>query len=178
MFSIKFSSEIKKKMRLFIRLVSINALLCIFGIHLPINSSELKSLISPEINSKDRLFASNHVNCSSPVHKKKPICKFQSLKDEPKIELKEPIEKVTVNNIKTVITKGFGSTFDEASQNALKNALAKVVGAFIDSETRLEEKTTIVNGILSESANIQENINNYSQGSIKYFEMEILLNAL
>ena len=43
-------------MRLFIRLVSINALLCIFGIHLPINSSELKSLISPEINSKDKLF--------------------------------------------------------------------------------------------------------------------------
>ena len=171
MFTIKFSSEIKKKMRLFIRLVSINALLCIFGIHLPINSSELKSLNNPEINSKDRLFASNHVNCSSPVHKKKPICKFQSLKDEPNIELKEPIEKVTVNNVKTVITKGFGSTFDEASQNALKNALAKVVGAFIDSETRLEEKTTIVNGILSESANIQENINNYSQGSIKYFEI-------
>ena len=103
--------------------------------------------------------------------KNKPICKFQSLKDEPKIDAKEPIEKVTVNNVKTVITKGFGSTFDEASQNALKNALAKVVGAFIDSETRLEEKTTIVNGILSESANIQENINNYSQGSIKYFEI-------
>ena len=76
MFTIKFSSEIKKKMRLFIRLVSINALLCKFGIHLPINSSELKSLISPEIYFKDRLFASNHVNCSSPVHKKNQYVNF------------------------------------------------------------------------------------------------------
>ena len=100
----------------------------------------------------------------------RPKCKFQS-KDEPKIDPKKPIEKVTVNNVKTVITKGFGSTFDEASQNALKNALTTVVGAFIDSETRLEEKSTIVNGILNESEKIQESINNYSQGSIKYFEI-------
>ena len=75
------------------------------------------------------------------------------------------------SNVKTVITKGFGSTFDEASKNALKNALTTVVGTFIDSETRLEERTTIVNGILSESEDIKENINNYSQGSIKYFEI-------
>lgn len=75
------------------------------------------------------------------------------------------------NNVKTVITKGFGSTFDEASQNALKNALTTVVGTFIDAETRLEEKTTIIDGIISESNNLKENINNYSQGSIKYFEI-------
>ena len=75
------------------------------------------------------------------------------------------------NNVKTVITKGFGSTVDEASQNALKNALTTVVGTFIDAETRLEERTTIVDGIISESNNLQENINNYSQGSIKFFEI-------
>ena len=75
------------------------------------------------------------------------------------------------NNVKTVITKGYGSTLDEASQNALKNALTTVVGTFIDAETKLEESTTIVNGILSESNNFTENINNYSQGSIRYFEI-------
>ena len=121
-------------MRISINLLSLNILFCIFGLYLPVYSSELKSINSPSINSNNRLIASN-------------------------------------NNVKTVITKGFGSTFDEASQNALKNALTTVVGTFIDAETRLEERTTIVDGILSESENIKENINNYSQGSIKYFEI-------
>ena len=121
-------------MRISINLLSLNILFCIFGLYLPVYSSELKSINSPSINSNNRLIASN-------------------------------------NNVKTVITKGFGSTFEEASQNALKNALTTVVGTFIDAETRLEERTTIVDGILSESENIKENINNYSQGSIKYFEI-------
>ena len=121
-------------MRIFIKLVSINIVFCIFGINSPVFSSELKKLIFPEINSRNRLVASN-------------------------------------DNVKTVITKGYGSTVDEASQNALKNALTTVVGTFIDAETRLEERTTIVDGIISESNNLKENINNYSQGSIKYFEI-------
>ena len=131
----KIDSDTKEKMRLFIKLVSINILFCIFGLNSQVFSSELKSLIFPEINLRNRLIASN-------------------------------------NNVKTVITKGFGTTFDEASQNALKNALTTVVGTFIDAETRLEERTTIVDGILRESSeNFKENINNYSQGSIKYFEI-------
>ena len=121
-------------MKTFVNVVLINFLFCIFGLHSPLFTSELKNLSFPEINSKNKLIASN-------------------------------------NNVKTVITKGFGSTVDEASQNALKNALTTVVGTFIDAETRLEERTTIVNGIISESNNLKENINNYSQGSIKYFEI-------
>ena len=121
-------------MKTFVNVVLINFLFCIFGVHSPLFSSELKNLIFPEINSKNKLIASN-------------------------------------NNVKTVITKGFGSTVEEASQNALKNALTTVVGTFIDAETRLEERTTIVDGIISETNNLKENINNYSQGSIKYFEI-------
>ena len=121
-------------MRSFIKLVLINILFCIVGTNSSIYSSELKSLIAPEISLRNRLISSK-------------------------------------NNSKTVITKGFGSTVDEASQNALKNALTTVVGSFIDAETNLKEKTSIVDGILKESSNIKENINNYSQGSIKYFEI-------
>ena len=117
-----------------IKLILINILFCIFGINSPVFSSDLKNLIFPEINSRNKLIASK-------------------------------------NNLQTVITKGYGSTFEEASQNALKNALTTVVGTFIDAETRLEEKTTIINGIISESNNLNENINNYSQGSIKFFEI-------
>ena len=121
-------------MRIFIKLLSINILFFIFGFYSEVYSSGLKRLISPKINLRNRLIASN-------------------------------------KNVKTVVTKGFGSTLDEASQNALKNALTSVVGTFIDAETRLEERTAIVNGIFSESSNIKENINNYSQGSIRYFEI-------
>ena len=121
-------------MRKLTKLVSINILFCILSTHSSLLSSELKSLIFPDINLKNKLIVSN-------------------------------------NNVKTVITKGFGSTLDEASQNALKNALTTVVGTFIDAETRLEERTTIIDGIISESNNLEENINNYSQGSIKYFEI-------
>ena len=121
-------------MRIFIKLLTINILFCIFGFYSEVYSSGLKRLIPPEINLRNRLIASN-------------------------------------KNVKTVVTKGFGSTLDEASQNALKNALTTVVGTFIDAETRLEERTAIVNGIFSESSKIKENINNYSQGSIRYFEI-------
>ena len=121
-------------MKTFVNVVLLNFLFCIFGLHSPLFSSELKNLIFPKIDSKNKLIASN-------------------------------------NNVKTVVTKGFGSTVEEASQNALKNALTTVVGTFIDAETRLEERTTIVNGIINESNNLKENINNYSQGSIKYFEI-------
>ena len=85
-------------MRALLKLVSINTLLCIFGLNAPIYSSELKNFIFPNNNLNDNLIASN-------------------------------------SNVKTVITKGFGATIDEASQNAVKNALIQVVGSFIDSET-------------------------------------------
>jgi len=73
--------------------------------------------------------------------------------------------------IKTVIATGYGTSIESASQNAAENALTNVVGSFLDAETILKEKTTISDGILSETTIIQENINDYSQGSIKYFEI-------
>ena len=44
----------------------------------------------------DNILKASGINCSSPVHRNKAICKGQS-KDEPKIEPKELIEKVTVS---------------------------------------------------------------------------------
>ena len=75
------------------------------------------------------------------------------------------------NKVKTVITKGFGSTVDEASQNALKNALKQVVGSFIDSETLFSKKKEITNGIVELSKTVKKDMQDYSQGSIKYFEI-------
>ena len=62
-------------------------------------------------------------------------------------------------------------TVDEASQNALKNALKQVVGSFIDSETLISKKTEINNGIVQLSKTIKKDTQDYSQGSIKYFEI-------
>ena len=75
------------------------------------------------------------------------------------------------SNVKTVITKGFGETIDKASQNALKNALQQVVGSFIDSETLVSKKKEISNGIVEISKTIKKDTQDYSQGSIKYFEI-------
>ena len=75
------------------------------------------------------------------------------------------------NNVQTVITKGFGSTIDEASQNALKNALKQVVGSFIDSETMFSKKNEISDGIVELSKTIRRDTQDYSQGSIRYFEI-------
>ena len=121
-------------MRALLKLVSINTLLCIFGLNAPIYSSELKNFIFPNNNLNDNLIASN-------------------------------------SNVKTVITKGFGSTVDEASQNALKNALIQVVGSFIDSETLFTKEKEINNGIVELSKTIKKDTQDYSRGSVKYFEI-------
>ena len=73
--------------------------------------------------------------------------------------------------IKTVTANGFGTTIESAAQNAAENALTNVVGSFLDVQVLLKEKTKISDGILSQTSIIKENINDYSQGSIKYFEI-------
>ena len=73
--------------------------------------------------------------------------------------------------IKTVTSNGFGTSLESAAQNAAENALTNVVGSFLDAKTILKEKTKISDGILSETSIIKENINDYSQGTIKYFEI-------
>ena len=121
-------------MRTLFKLVSINTLLCIFGLYAPIYSSEFKKLIFPKNNLSNKLIASS-------------------------------------NNVKTVITKGFGASVDEASQNALKNALIQVVGSFIDSETLFTKEKEINDGIVELSKTIKKDIQDYSRGSVKYFEI-------
>ena len=88
----------------------------------------------------------------------------------PEINLKSRLI-ASNKNVKTVITKGFGSSVDEASQNALKNALKQVVGSFIDSETLFSKKKAINNGIVELTKTIKKDTQDYSQGSIKYFEI-------
>jgi len=73
--------------------------------------------------------------------------------------------------IKTVESLGYGSSIDEAAQQAAINALKQVVGLFIDAKTILRDETKINNGIIQESIVIKENIREYTQGSIKYFEI-------
>ena len=72
------------------------------------------------------------------------------------------------NEIKTILVEGFGIDFQDAAQNAAKNALLQVVGSFIDSETMFKEEAKINDGILSHSkVDFREDIKQYSQGSIK-----------
>jgi len=76
-----------------------------------------------------------------------------------------------ITKIETVTATGVGTSLEKASQNAASNALTQVVGSFIDTETNLQEQTKIKNGIFEQTSIIKENINDYSQGSIKYFEI-------
>lgn len=73
--------------------------------------------------------------------------------------------------IKTVIIEGVGKDVPSAAQNAAKNALTNVVGSFIDATQLLEKVTEIQDGVRSESSRINTNIKEYSQGSIKSFEI-------
>ena len=73
--------------------------------------------------------------------------------------------------IKTVTASGYGTSIESAAQNAAKNALTNVVGTFMSAKFMLEKRSNIVDGILSESKIIKKNINNYSKGSINYFEI-------
>jgi len=92
----------------------------------------------------------------------------KQVKKEANILISNALEE---KKIKTVVANGYGNTLESASQNAAENALTNVVGSFLDIQTILKEKTKINNGIISESTVIKENINDYSQGSIKYFEV-------
>ena len=74
-------------------------------------------------------------------------------------------------NVRTVITIGYGTSVDEASQNAAETALKQVVGSFIDSETLIKNQKEINDGIVKLSKTIKKDIQDYSQGSIKYFEV-------
>jgi hypothetical protein len=73
--------------------------------------------------------------------------------------------------MQTVVVEGVGTTPQDAAQNAAQNALTNVVGTFIDANTMLQKRTLINDGIKSETKNISKDIKDYSQGSIKSFEL-------
>ncbi len=73
--------------------------------------------------------------------------------------------------IQTVTASGYGTSVDAAAQNAAENALTQVVGSFIDAETQIKKQKEIRDGVISKTKVIKKDIRDYSQGSIKYFEV-------
>jgi hypothetical protein len=73
--------------------------------------------------------------------------------------------------VQTVVADGIGSTIESAVQNAAENALKQVVGTFVDTNTQIERRTQISEGLRSETRNIRRDMREYSQGSIQGFEV-------
>jgi uncharacterized protein len=73
--------------------------------------------------------------------------------------------------VQTVLAEGMGSTIESAVQNAAENALKQVVGTFVDTNTQIERRTQISEGLRSETRNIRRDMREYSQGSIQGFEV-------
>ncbi len=71
----------------------------------------------------------------------------------------------------TIEATGFGKTIDDAVQDSAVNALSKVVGSFMDTETYLKNRIKITDGIIDQSKMINKNVKEYSKGSITYFEI-------
>lgn len=77
----------------------------------------------------------------------------------------------SAQNVTLVIANGLGTTIESAVQNAAENALTQVVGSFVDAETQIERRSQITDGIRGEARNISSKMREYSQGSIKSFEV-------
>ena len=71
-----------------------------------------------------------------------------------------------------VVVEGTGPDVPSASQDAAKKALMQVVGSFVTSETTLEKRTRLDEGVRTESKKIESNIRDYSQGYISNFETQ------
>ena len=92
----------------------------------------------------------------------------ESINFQPNTLISNAIEE---KEIKTVTSNGFGTTLESAAQNAAENALTQVVGSFIDAETQIKKQKEIRDGVISKTKIIKKDIKDYSQGSIKYFEI-------
>jgi len=73
--------------------------------------------------------------------------------------------------IQTLLVEGVGSTIESAVQNAAENALRQVVGSFISTDTQIQRRTQIAEGIREQSRTINRQMREYSQGSIRTFEV-------
>ena len=74
-------------------------------------------------------------------------------------------------NITVIVANGLGTTIESAVQNAAANALTQVVGSFVDVDKQIERRTQITDGIHAETRNISNKMREYSQGSIKSFDV-------
>ena len=101
---------------------------------------------------------------SSPIYS----LEDETINFQPNTLISNAIEE---KEIKTVTSNGFGTTLESAAQNAAENALTKVVGSFIDAETQIKKQQEIRDGVLSKIKIIKKDVRDYSQGSIKYFEV-------
>lgn len=70
-----------------------------------------------------------------------------------------------------VVANGVGTTVESAVQNAAENALTQVVGSFVDTEKMIDRRSQIANGIREESRNVSSKMREYSQGSIRSFDV-------
>lgn len=73
--------------------------------------------------------------------------------------------------VQLVVTNGYGKDVPGAAQNAAHNALTQVVGSFIDAQKMLEKQIQIRDGVRTQVENIKTDIKEYSQGSIRSFEI-------
>lgn len=73
--------------------------------------------------------------------------------------------------IQTVVVEGLGIDIQSAAQNAARNALTNVVGSLIDTQSMLNKRTEIEDGIRTQTKSISSSIKEYSQGSIQSFEI-------
>jgi hypothetical protein len=70
-----------------------------------------------------------------------------------------------------VTAEGVGADVPSAVRNAAFNALAAVVGSFVDARRAVERQTQIEDGLRRESQRISVDIREYSQGSIRRLEV-------
>ena len=103
-------------------------------------------------------------NLSSPIFS----LEDETINFQPNTLISNAIEE---KEIKTVTSNGFGTTLESAAQNAAENALTQVVGSFIDAETQIKKQKEIRKGVISKTKIIKKDVRDYSQGSIKYFEI-------
>ena len=89
-----------------------------------------------------------------------------------KIYRSKSIAQVSIDkDIREVTVVGRGENYNKAAQNAAKNALTEVVGSFLDSQTLVNKKTIIEDGLIERTKEIRVDISEYSQGSIQSLEI-------
>jgi hypothetical protein len=82
----------------------------------------------------------------------------------------------SINSTTTVTVEGYGTDVQSAIDNATQNALLNVAGAYISSDTTLETRTKITDGIRTYSKSFNERISQTSNGVIQDVVIQNVLN--